>query len=277
METSVIYYSICRYVPDVLRGEVLNVGVLTHIPSRSWCKFNRSKNLSRIKSFDDEVELDVIKALLESIEHQFNTESNMNFQLSGLKNDDFLEKELVYFVNQIQFSPVMSLYTTPSSIKEDLQDLNDMYLYYDKKKSERINADKVRRLTSKMFKQNTIEVKRNPEAKNQFKQQPFDFSIKLDNEDTYIKALSFDYKNHNKFFNEVKALLNDLAYFKELNIGEIKVVVNNTDFQEEYEKLAYEVLKEHVEVLTLEKFNEFLKNNKISNKNNIEQLSFFNS
>ncbi|MCY8654267.1 DUF3037 domain-containing protein [Bacillus spizizenii] len=271
METSVIHYAICRYIPDILRGEAINVGILTHVPSKGYCKFNKIKNLSRVKSFDDEVDIDVIKALLESIQYQFNTEPD-NFQLPGIKEDTFLEAELKYYVNQIQFSEVRSLNSTPSSIKEDIEDLTDMYLYYDKKKSERITADKVKRLTSKMFKQNTIKVKRNPSAKNQFKQQPFDFSVKLNNKDTYIKALSFDYKNHNKFYNEIKALLTDINYFKKLNIGEIKIVINNTTLEEEYEKIAYTVLKEHVEVLTLEKLDDFLN----KSNNNLKQLSLFN-
>ncbi|MGO4888009.1 DUF3037 domain-containing protein [Anaerobacillus sp. MEB173] len=258
MDSKVIYFTVCRYVPDILRDEFINVGVLAHIPQDEWCYFYKTKNLVRIKHFDDEVELDVISVLLESLEYQFNEVDLLSPNHEGIAQKNFLENELRYFVNQLQFSEIRTLVSTEP--EKDIADLRDLYLYYDKKKSERINTDRVRRLVSKLFTSSDLKksITRNPEPQNLFKQQPFDFSMNLNGDEVFIKALSFDYKHYNKLFNEVKGLLYDIEYFKKNNIHHIKLVVNNTEFKEEFEKLALEQLKNVVDVYTLEEFANFV-------------------
>ncbi|MDY0394918.1 DUF3037 domain-containing protein [Virgibacillus halophilus] len=87
-----IYFAVCSYIPDILRGESINVGILVHVPDNKFVQFYKTKNLSRIRSFDDEVELDVLKALLESIAYQFN--NNRASELEGIDNQGFLKKRI---------------------------------------------------------------------------------------------------------------------------------------------------------------------------------------
>jgi hypothetical protein len=258
MHPKVIYYTVCRYVPDILRDEFINVGVLAHIPEERWCEFYKTKNLKRIRNFDDEVELDVISVLLESLEYQFNTNSISDADLVDIDKDYFLQNEIKYYVNQIQFSEIRSL--ASYNVEDDLKDLYDMYLYYDKQKSDRINTDRVRRLVSKMFTNSAFksEVNRKPSAQNLFRQHPFDFSVKLKGEETFIKVFSFDYKKYNHLFNEVKSFLYDVNHFKQMNINNIKVVVNNTEFDKEFEQIALSRLKEEIEVYTLQEFADYI-------------------
>lgn len=268
-----IYFTVCRYIPDILRGESINVGVLVHVPDNKSIEFYKTRNLSRIRNFDDEVEIDVLKALLESIDYQFNNNRSSEFQ--GIDKKDFLEKELVYFINQIQFSEVRVLNSDNGSLKEHIDDLIDMYLYYDKKKTDRISADRVRSLASKMVSSSYLKNKidRKPSVKNNLNQKPFDFSLELNGKTTFFKAISFDYKRTNKFFNEIKSLMYDLSYIKDVNNVDIKVIINNTDRNEEYEKIAYNLLREQVDVFTLEEFDKFIYSN---STNGNEQLSFLN-
>lgn len=258
MSTKVVNFAVCRYVPDILRDEFINVGVLVHVPYDKFVHFYKTKNYRRIKSFDDEVELDVIKALLESLEYQFNTTTVYSPELHNTGQNDFLENEIAFFVNQLQFSNIRTF--TSESLIEDIEDLCDTYLYYDKKKSERIGAEKVKRLVSKMFTSSKINsmVYRNPEYRNIFQQQPFDFCVKVNNNDTLIKAISFDYKNKNKFYKEIKSLLYDVQYFRDMDIQDIKLVINNTEMTNEYEKSAYKILNEFADVYTLEQFSKFI-------------------
>lgn len=258
MSAKIIHYSVCRYVPDILRDEFINVGVLVHIPDEKSCHFYKTKNLARIRNFDDEVELDVISALLESLEYQFNTSTIHVPDLYGIEEHDFLKKETSYFVNQLQFSDIRTL--TSENPHEDVKDLCDMYLYYDKKKSERITKERVRRLVSKMFMNSMLKsrVERNPSPMNNFQQKPFDFVIKLNDRETLIKTLSFDYKQSNKLFNEIKSFLYDIQYFKDHDITDIKVVINNTQFDREFEQLAIEQLKKYIDVYTIEEFSLYI-------------------
>lgn len=270
LQSKTIFYSICRYVPDLIRGEYINVGVLTYIPQLGISKFQKTRNLSRVTAFDDELDLDVLKALLESLELQFNN-SSLPTQ-NGEPSADYLYNELVYFVNQLQFSEVKAL--NSHNISEDINDLYDMYLYYDQKKSNRITAERVKRLVSKLFTANELKnVNRKPSVQNIFRQKPFDFSVTLQGESELIKALTFDYKNQNKLYNEIKSFLFDLKYFKEMGIDNIKVVINNTDMDNDFEKLAYKLLSEEVEVLTVQQFAEYLNG---AEKQHLEQLSLFN-
>lgn len=258
MSTKVVNFAVCRYIPDILRDEFINVGVLVHVPSEKFVRFYKTKNYRRITSFDDEVELDVIKALLESLEYQFNTTTIHSPEFYNIGHNDFLSHEIVYYVNQLQFSNIRTF--TSESLADDINDLCDTYLYYDKKKSERIGPEKVRRLVSKMFTSSKINslVHRNPELRNIFQQQPFDFRVKIKNNDTLIKALSFDYSNKNKFFKEVKSLLYDIQYFRDMDIQDIKLVINNTELTNEHEQCAYQILNEFTDVYTLEQFSKFI-------------------
>jgi hypothetical protein len=269
LNSKAIFYAVCRYVPDILRDEFINVGVLTYIPELGESKFHRTANLSRVRNFDDELEMDVLKALLESLEIQFNIRT---LPSPGKEpKPDFLKRELVYFVNQIQFSEIRALNST--DVHQDIRDLYDMYLYYDQKKSERINAERVRRLVSKLFTQNDFkDVNRQPNEQNIFRQRPFDFSVNINGNQTLIKALSFDYSNHNRLYNEIKSFLFDLDHFKRMNYNNIKVVINNTDIENDYEKLAYRYLSEKTDVLTVQQFADLINSGGTKES---EQLSFF--
>lgn len=259
LNNKTIYFSVCRYIPDILRGESINIGIVVHIPESGLLSFRKTRNFSRIRSFDDEIELDMIKAVLESLEYQFNT--NRSSEIPLIDSEDFLKQELQYFVNQIQFSEIRVLISEDNKFEEDINDLTDMYLYYDKKKSERIDRNRVRSLASKMVTQSNLKnyINRKPEIKNMFKQDTFDFSIDMNDNKTYIKALTFDYKNSNKFFNEIKSFLYDVNYFQHTHNVKVKVVINNTNRDEQYEQIAYDILKKEVDVLTLEEFDKFVR------------------
>ncbi|PPA70167.1 hypothetical protein C4B60_11305 [Jeotgalibacillus proteolyticus] len=261
LEPKIMHYAVCRYVPDILRDEFVNIGIVVHIPKDKYLKFFRTKNLSRIKHFDDEIESDLIKAMLESLEIQFSSKEILSQNRTGLSSSDFLQSETVFFVNQLQFSEIRSLHT--ESLESDINDLFDMYLYYDKKKSERIDSARVKTLVSKMFTQKELNkvVNRNPSIQNKFNQTPFDFSVQLGERDLFIKALSFDYRQENRLYTEIKSFLFDLQHFQDRDVNNIKVVINNTEMDSEFEIKAFNIMKEYTDVLTLEEFDNFISNN----------------
>lgn len=254
----IVNFAVCRYIPNILRDEFINVGVVVHVPEDKFVHFYKTKNYRRVKAFDDEVDIEVIKALLESLEYQFNTTTVYSPNLQGTENNDFLLSEISFYVNQLQFSNIRTF--SSSELTQEIKDLCDTYLYYDKRKSERIGPEKVRSLVSKMFTSSRINsvVNRKPEFKNMFQQQTFDFCIEINNSNTLIKALSFDYQNKNKFYKEIKSLLYDVQYFRDMNIQDIKLVINNTELNAEYEKHAFKILNEYTDVYTLEQFSKFI-------------------
>ncbi|MEI2390544.1 hypothetical protein V8V55_12095, partial [Priestia megaterium] len=77
-------------------------------------------------------------------------------------------------------------------------------------------------------------------------------------EENLIKVLSIDYKKYNHLFNEVKSFLYEVNYFKKLDTPNIKVVINNTEFDKKFEQLALKQLVEETEVFTLQQFADYI-------------------
>ncbi len=275
--SNTLFYSVCRYVPNFLRNESVIVGIVIHIPDQSRSIFKKTRNLSRIKAFDDEVELDIVKAVLNNMEIQLSyTSKNVDREpLLSVRKDSFLKDHLVFYVNQFQFDDIKVL--NSSDVSLDIQDLCDMYLYYDKKKSERMSPSRVKSLSAKIFKQYDIKniLEKNPEYQNNFHQKPFDFKLNRSNKDPiYFKAFTFDYKKSTNLINEVKSVLYDINKAKQLGLEQITIVINNTDLDNNIEKQIYdELMKENVKVLTLAELNDFI-NSEINH--GYEQLSLLN-
>lgn len=250
-----LIYSVCKYVPDLMRGEAINVGIVVHSPEDKRVLFRAVKNFSRIRAFDDEVDIDILKALLESIDVQFNTASLLEDE-KELSSLSLLNNELIYFVNQIQFDEIKTILS--SNIEQDISDLVDTYLYYEKKKSNRISSERVRNLASRLVTNSELKknINRHPNIKNNFEQVPVDFTLNIHGEDVYFKALTFDYQNRNMFLKELKNILYDIDELKDF---EIKILINNVEIEKDYEKLAIDSLKNKgVEVLTLAEFSRFI-------------------
>ena len=57
-----------------------------------------------------------------------------------------------------------------------------------------------------------------------------------------------------------------------MNIDNIKFVINNTNIEKSFEKLAYELLSKETEVLTLQQFADFVNRNEKAAE---QQMSLF--
>ncbi|MBX0315493.1 DUF3037 domain-containing protein [Planococcus glaciei] len=262
--SEMIYFSICRYVPSVLRGEKVNIGFAYHIPSLNKIGFKRTKNIKRIKSFDDELEMDMIHAIFESLDYDFGEGSLIDyeeFENINLSDENLLNDRIKSYVNQIQFSQV-KVFSAEAGIEQSLKDIADLFLYYDKKKNERINQDKVRALATKMVNnsmyKNSI-TKFN--KRNDFYEVPYDFSFNINGQEKFVKAFSFDYTQVNRFYKEIKAYLYDLDHAvknNDINLNSIQIVINDTNLEKDFEKTISKELPEEIDMKTLDEFSSIL-------------------
>lgn len=227
-----IYFAVCKYTPDLVRQETINVGLVIHCPNpgNEYSKFIRITNKRRIASFDDEYDAEYIDMIFDSLEYEFNyfdlDEEDFYDRFSDINSSDFVIDRTRYYVNEIHFETPKLLKTDNASILKDIQDLKDTYLYYEKPKHKRISAEDVRRLIRKQY--NTYKFKNYEEA------DVFDFSgnsifdYKYSN--TYVKAFTFDYKESKNLYNYMKIFLYDVYKEKEkFQTSKIKIVVNNFD------------------------------------------------
>lgn len=270
-----IYFSVCKYIPDLIRGESINIGLVVHYPHEERSEFIKPKNWKRISSFDDELDYDILKAVLENMEHQLTIKGTKNDKDIGTIKDAFLKKHLAFYVNNFQFGEILPLRT--DNVKKEVSDLWDMYLYYEKPKNERISQDRVRALTRKIFNQYNIRenYKYIPDYENIFHQKPFDFTLRLRSKEVFIKALSFDYKQPERLLKEVKSVLFDIEEARQLGYEDIKIVINNTEFETDYEKMIYEILvkQKNIQVLTLSQLTDLITSGDAETGGN-EQMSF---
>lgn len=267
-----LYFTVAKYVPDILRDEKINFGFSYFYPAEKIISFIPSKNINRLLSFDDEMDKDTINMLQADLLYEFTLDSLDN------DNDELLLSELIAkgdgsilqyktknFVNQIQFSDVLSI-LVEESLEKTLNDITDIYLYYDRSIQERrMDKERIKSLAKKIIK-NSVgndSFYYNRSNKNlSFSTEPYDFKIFLNNKEKFIKALTFDYKKHNKLYDELKIYLFDLQealkQYPSIKLEDFIVVINNTHFDTNFEKIAKQVLEEKVNLVTLEELNEVL-------------------
>ncbi|TQB29134.1 DUF3037 domain-containing protein, partial [Enterococcus faecalis] len=208
-----INYSVCNYVPNVVRSESIIFGIVIHCPSKKYSKFYRIKNLRRLKAFDDEYDKEFINMMTETFSYYFDFPQE-TFDLDEYDEhrfdyiccDSFLHNITKYYVNEFKFSEIRKIYSDEFSLQEDINDLIRTYLYYDPPKGKRISNEEIKRLLNKEFKNLKLKSYVNDGKVLDLANKPIaDFEYS----DTIIKALSFDYKRHSDLLTQIKIFQSD--------------------------------------------------------------------
>ncbi|WCT56901.1 DUF3037 domain-containing protein [Paenibacillus kyungheensis] len=186
-------YSVIRYVPDEIREEFINIGIVFHSPELKHTEFKLTKNFKRVHAFDDEVDIKFLKIVLDGIKESFTKSTISGPSENELADINFLEKKTFYYANQIQFSPTNSFFTL--NIEEDLNDLFKTYVYFDNKKKSRITDDEVKSLMNRILVNNNVlnELQRNIKIDIGPQEIELDYLYHSNNRTKIIKTFSFDY------------------------------------------------------------------------------------
>lgn len=116
-------YSVLRYSPSLLSGESINLGIL--FSSGSFAKFEYTKKMNRIREFDDTLDMDVLKLLLESIksdvEGDLITDQDKVFDIS-----DYIK----FYCKEYYFSKVHTIECS-GDLKEQVEHIKKIYLRFD--------------------------------------------------------------------------------------------------------------------------------------------------
>lgn len=231
-----LYYAVCQYVPDEIRSESINVGLVIHIPNEKYeySKFIHIKNRKRLYAFDDDYDADYINLIFNHMKHQFNfgyisdcDNCGVN-EFENIHSTRFLEEKIKYYVNEFRFLPIQRLEIDSSEIKDIVNDLERTYLYYDIPKGERITRPEVQKLLKKEVK--NLKLSQYMSKENilvDFDNNPvFDFSY----DDTYVRTFSFDYSLQSNLTKEVKLFMFDIQNNVEQLRGKNVVVVLNQNY-----------------------------------------------
>ena len=110
-------FFLVRYVPDLVRDEVLNIGVFVHSPEQKYFDCLFSDDLRRVKSFHPQADLELLRELQQHFEEEIDRRSN--------DWEDYI-RSLQEYSNLIQFTEPRSCRVRDPST--EIQDLFTRYV-----------------------------------------------------------------------------------------------------------------------------------------------------
>lgn len=192
MEERIVKYSVLRYVPSKIGGEVMNLGVLLCDENSENVRFMCIKKYARLSSFDDELDVADVKELLNSIRNEVDSLSSQ-----GLFE---IEQFTRFYKNTFSFDkPKM---TSSENFEETCSLIEGLYLKYDKPKKDRPSAAEERKFLEGILKTKKINLKKNVAMVGSC-----DENIKYDfeTEKAYIKMFDYDGKDLSKNISTAKS------------------------------------------------------------------------
>ena len=115
--SNMLKYSVLRYSPSIVSGESINLGVL--VTSEDYAEFFHTNRFSRIYEFDDTLDIETVKILLESILDEVKT-INTPFDISNF---------IRYYCKEYCFSPVISV--PYEDLENKVEEIRRIYLQSD--------------------------------------------------------------------------------------------------------------------------------------------------
>lgn len=188
----ILKYSVLRYSPSTVAGEKINLGIIFYDEESNFREFKYTKKFSRLTSFDDEIDLNLVKKLLLGIRDE--VVGNL-FTYEKFDIDKYTE----YFINDFCFDkPKMIKY---DNIEDIVERLNKIYFRFEYDKKERPSKADDKKIIEQLISAKGKEVK-----KDEYIYGSCNEKIKYDfvTEDYNIKIFDFDGKNLNKLINSAK-------------------------------------------------------------------------
>lgn len=179
-----VKYAVLKYVPNLERNEKINIAIVLHYPKTKQLDMVIINNWKRVKSFDDEADIPFLKKYVDGLKEQF--DDNLFNDFEGIALDDYLllDELTKYFVNKFIFE--IHEVNTEDKFKELLDNLKNIYLYYDVSRDKRISEKESKAFIEKHFLENNIYYERRG-SKNSIQEE-------------YGNNINFDYKIDNKYY-----------------------------------------------------------------------------
>lgn len=233
-----IEYSALNYYHSPISDECLCLGVLFHNISTGQRDFRYISNFKRFQMFDDEADVNFVKAYLAGIKEDVEV-SVLNYR------DSFdLRSYIRVYANEFRFSTIKKLDVLE---KEDyINNLIKVYLKYDLAKSKRLNSNEEKKLIKRVLETNNLEYS-NGKILGEFDDEiPFDYQL----DKLCIKHFSFKGKNLRRVISNARQWS-----FAAGELEGIKKVlfIYDSDFEDRDNlKIIINILSKHAEVLQMD-------------------------
>lgn len=189
--SKLLKYSVLRYSPSVLSGESINLGILFSEENAGYYSFRFTRNLARIKNFDDELNREALFDLLTGIKEEVDLESSQK----SFKIDRFIR----FYINNYKFeSPHTIVYDDLDGIVEDLY---KSYFRFDLPKDKRPDKKADQRIISQLIQSTGQKTFHNKKVAGAFEESVI-YDIVTDY--CYIKLFDFDGKDLKRCISSAK-------------------------------------------------------------------------
>lgn len=215
-----VKYAILKYVPNVERNEKINIAVTLHFPSTEQLEMTIINNWKRVKSFDDEADIQFLKKYVNDLREQFTINLFNDFDGMSIADPLLLDELTRYFVNKFVFE--IHEIDTEENFGELLRNLKKIYLYYEEGKDKRITEKESKAYIEQHLLENNIFYERRG-TKNIIQEQ-------------YGNNINFDYKINNKYYKLIFLTEDNYAGY----VGILKMwIANAIMLRKESKKLIF--------------------------------------
>lgn len=245
-----VKYAILKYVPNIERNERINIAIVLHYPTKRLIEMNIINNWSRVKNFDDEADIIFLKSYVNDLKEQFS--DNLFNEFNGMSLDNYLllDEMTRYFVNKFVFE--IHEIDTDDDFKTLLENLKNIYLYYDVDKNKRVSEQETMAFIEKHLLENNISYEKHG-SKNAIKEEygnnvNFDYKIG----DKYYKIIFLTEDNYSGYVSMLKMWITNAILLKKKNKELIFVVDDmiNNEKTNSYKKM----LNDYSKVITIQDF-----------------------
>ncbi len=226
----VMFSRLC-YFPSFLSTDCIEIAILFQQAEKDIRRFEITSNWQRLKSFDDELDIDYFKLILNGIKAEVSNESLFNY-----KRDFDICKYIKSFANELKFTNITTVET--DDFDALVEETRKMYLRYDYDKKERPSLEHQAAFMKRILRDNKIKFCSSKIIGNYRENIKYDCIV----ENYAFKFFSFE----NKKVTKVVASAKTWAYnAKEMEATYKTIFVYDTDVEDELFEYVLLILKEN--------------------------------
>lgn len=232
MSEKKLKYSVLQYSPSLISGESINLGVLATSEVEPLADFISTKKMKRIKEFDDEIDEEMVKLVLQGIKDE------VEVTLENCNKIFDIQEFIQYYCNEYHFTRAIEL--SYQDFDKMVDELKRMYLPQDLAKDQRASHKEELQFMAKILETNHVDFKRNVKEWGNYNDQiTYDFRIK----NYGIKLFWLKGKDLRRLTNDVKAWAWNCQY-SPADIQTVIIYNNDADTNKKQEmKTFLEIFK----------------------------------
>ena len=108
------YYTIVKFIPDLMKNEPINIGLIIHSPEINYIRTDFAENKTNfISRYNQDIDSKVVKHIINDIRQNFDNENFIlrNHKMGSFDDDKLLYNISVSYANQLQFTKPKAIIT----------------------------------------------------------------------------------------------------------------------------------------------------------------------